>query len=117
MVTPPTESSTETHAKAPVQAAGAEPSSAPGQTQKKKNKKKKPSSKKASKWADRCMYAELLEMKDNPTWAPSPNDDEDADGLPADLQSAWVAVSPVPAGKRCLAVCHQGSGTIGTGTP
>ncbi|KAI0318087.1 hypothetical protein OF83DRAFT_1163628 [Amylostereum chailletii] len=80
---------------------------------KRKYKRKKGSSKKLSPWADQCMYAELLEMKvDDDAWMPS-TDAEDADGLPSDLHSGWVAVSPVPAGKRCLAVCHQGSGAVG----
>ena len=37
------------------------------------------------------------------------------DGLPEDLESGWVAVAPVPVGKRCLAVTHQSSGIVGVG--
>ncbi|KAI0777522.1 hypothetical protein BD413DRAFT_609867 [Trametes elegans] len=63
---------------------------------------------KQSKWADKCMYAELLEMKDG----------FDAcgdlrDGIPDDIETGWVAVTPVPVGKRCLAVTHQASGIAG----
>ena len=63
-----------------------------------------------TKYADKCMYAELLEMPDSPSsssWA--------RDGLPEDLESGWVAVAPVPVGKRCLAVTHQSSGLGGVG--
>jgi len=28
----------------------------------------------------------------------------------------WVALAPIPVGKRCLAISHQGGGTIGAGT-
>ena len=38
------------------------------------------------------------------------------DGIPHDLQTAWVALAPVPKGKRCLAVCNQANGVAGTGT-
>lgn len=48
------------------------------------------------------MYAELLEMNVDEAWG-------DLDGLPDDLETGWVAVAPVPVGKRCLAVAHQGS--------
>ncbi|KIY45105.1 hypothetical protein FISHEDRAFT_20428, partial [Fistulina hepatica ATCC 64428] len=57
------------------------------------------------KWADKCMYAELLEMSSDAAWA--------LDALPSDLDTAWVAVAPVPRGKRCLAVTHQSSGIAG----
>lgn len=63
-----------------------------------------------TKYANKCMYAELLEMHDPPSslsWGP--------DGLPEDLESGWVAVGPVPVGKRCLAVTHQSSGLGGVG--
>lgn len=77
-----------------------------------KNKRKRFKSK-PSKWADKCMYAELLEMKEQPNfWV----DDamEADDGLPSDLEQAWVAVAPVPVGKRCLAITHQSAaGVIG----
>jgi snurportin-1 len=67
---------------------------------------------KASKWADKCMYAELLEMSEEAhLWD---NESGNAiDGLPRDLEAAWVAVAPVPAGKRCLAVTHQSAGVVG----
>ncbi|KAF5369206.1 hypothetical protein D9757_010045 [Collybiopsis confluens] len=52
-----------------------------------------------ARWADKCMYAELLEMSCR---------DMDSDPLPADLHSSWVALSPVPVGKRCLAVTRDG---------
>lgn len=87
-------------------------------TRKKKSKKKskkKGNYNKPSKWADQCMYAELLEMAtDDPAWS---NDElnEDNDGLPEDLESGWVAIAPVPVGKRCLVVTHQTAGVTGTG--
>ncbi|KAF8880030.1 hypothetical protein BD779DRAFT_1676093 [Infundibulicybe gibba] len=66
---------------------------------------------KPSKWADKCMYAELLEMAADDVWdAP---DGSTVDGLPDDLETGWLAVAPVPAGKRCLAVTHQSSGVSG----
>jgi hypothetical protein len=60
-----------------------------------KRKKRKPKSKKEnftanSKWAEQCMYAELLEMNEDNTWGIS---DSSADGLPEDLETAWVAGS------------------------
>lgn len=67
------------------------------------------------------MYAELLEMRDVETHTGSGLGEgilstvESVDGLPEDLEEGWVAVAPVPKGKRCLAVAHQGSGTIGLG--
>jgi len=72
------------------------------------NRKRKKKNKKASKYADKCMYAELLEMYEDSTWS-------DVDGLPEDLERGWVAVGPVPVGKRCLLVTHQSSGTTGIG--
>ena len=48
-------------------------------------------SKSSTKWADRCMYAELLEMKDEHQWMTSP-DGVLEDGLPSDLETGWVAV-------------------------
>ncbi|KAG7092074.1 hypothetical protein E1B28_008454 [Marasmius oreades] len=59
------------------------------------------------KWADKCMYAELLEMNDVDTWVQSQRAD---DGLPDDLETGWVAVGPVPVGKRCLAISRDSSG-------
>lgn len=82
----------------------------PKQKSKKKKKKKKS---KPSKWADKCMYAELLEMSPEEHWF---SDGDGAnDGLPNDLETAWVAVAPVPVGKRCLAVTHQSAGVVGVG--
>lgn len=80
----------------------------------KKNKKKRKNKNKLNKWADKCMYAELLEMTADDTWSSSV--DTPNDGLPSDLESAWVAVGPVPVGKRCLAVTHQSSGITGNST-
>lgn len=80
-----------------------------GKTKKKGKKKKRPKAEgnnKPNKWADKCMYAELLEMRDGDVWD---------DGLPQDLENGWVAVAPVPVGKRCLAVTHQSSGVVGVG--
>lgn len=59
------------------------------------------------------MYAELLEMKEEPgLWGDHSNDADD--DLPSDLERSWVAVAPVPMGKRCLAITHQStSGVIG----
>lgn len=54
------------------------------------------------------MYAELLEMSEDDPWS-------DVDGLPDNLETGWVAVGPVPVGKRCLAVTHQSSGIAGVG--
>ncbi|KAG8722018.1 hypothetical protein FRC09_006966 [Ceratobasidium sp. 395] len=65
-----------------------------------KSKSKKSKQRKATKWADKCMYAELLEMRDaEDTWASGEDD-----GLPRDLEREWVALAPVPKGKRCIAV-------------
>lgn len=79
---------------------------------------------KASKWADRCMYAELLEMCSDEPWSRGNIDDfygntledyERVDGLPRDLETGWVALAPVPVGKRCLAVTQQSAGVAGVG--
>jgi snurportin-1 len=59
------------------------------------------------------MYAELLELKDD-QWSMEEGDNVD-DGLPSDLEDNWVALAPVPKGKRCLAVSYQSSGTGGEG--
>lgn len=80
---------------------------------KKKSRKKKKHGKggpKPSKYADKCMYAELLEMRMEPAWGP---DGQLDDSLPPDLETGWVAVAPVPVGKRCLAVTYQSSGVAG----
>ncbi|KIK61534.1 hypothetical protein GYMLUDRAFT_243237 [Collybiopsis luxurians FD-317 M1] len=52
-----------------------------------------------ARWADKCMYAELLEMSCK---------DVHSDPLPSDLHTSWVALSPVPVGKRCLAITREG---------
>jgi snurportin-1 len=78
----------------------------------KKSKKKRKNKNKPNKWADKCMYAELLEMVADAPWSA----DNLNDGLPSDLESGWVAVGPVPVGKRCLAVTHQPSGIAGNGS-
>jgi snurportin-1 len=80
----------------------------------KKSKKKRKNKNKPNKWADKCMYAELLEMVADDPWSSSM--DTPNDGLPSDLENGWVAVGPVPVGKRCLAVTHQSSGIAGNGT-
>ena len=61
------------------------------------------------------MYAELLEMREDTLWTES-FDIGDApvhDGLPDDLERAWVGLAPVPVGKRCLAVVTQSAGLSG----
>ncbi|OSD07812.1 hypothetical protein PYCCODRAFT_352329 [Trametes coccinea BRFM310] len=63
---------------------------------------------KPSKWADKCMYAELLEMSEG-----FDASGDLRDGIPDDIETGWVAVTPVPVGKRCLAVTHQTSGIAG----
>jgi snurportin-1 len=68
---------------------------------KRKHQRKRRSKNKVNRWADKCMYAELLEMHED--WAP----DAPGDGIPDDLETGWIAV-PVPRGKRCLAVTYQG---------
>ena len=82
-------------------------------TFKRKGKRKKATTKVSSKntgvWANKCMYAELLEMQETDLWPGG------QDGLPSDLESGWVALAPVPVGKRCLAISHQGGGLIGVG--
>ncbi|KAK0468056.1 uncharacterized protein EV420DRAFT_1502628 [Desarmillaria tabescens] len=57
-----------------------------------------------NEWADKCMYAELLEMNSEDPWTAT-------DGLPDDLETGWVAVAPVPVGKRCLAISLNSNGT------
>jgi len=49
-------------------------------------------------------------MKDDPLYDASTGDD----GLPPDLDTAWVALGPVPRGKRCLAVANQSPNVSGT---
>jgi hypothetical protein len=69
----------------------------------------KTSNKKTSPWANKCMYAELLEMQETDLWPGM------EDGLPGDLETGWVALAPIPVGKRCIAISHQGGGMIGAG--
>lgn len=64
-------------------------------------------------WGDKCMYAELLEMTEDEPWSGSTAGAHD--GLPKDLESGWVAVAPVPVGKRCIAITYQTSGPAGAG--
>jgi len=90
-----------------------EPSKGSKKRAKKKKRAKADGSSKLNKWADKCMYAELLEMRDDDVW---PLPESVGDGLPEDLENGWVAVAPVPVGKRCLAVTHQSSGIVGVGT-
>lgn len=68
---------------------------------------------KPSKWADKCMYAELLEMTEDTEM--SEFGTGRGDGIPDDLETGWVAVTPVPVGKRCLAITHAASGIAGVG--
>ena len=115
-----------------VQQASPQPSATRGKKKKKAKRRQKPKSplttveppqdpatsktpgKKRNQWADRCMYAELLEL--NPGAALNPQIDIE-DGLPDDLDTgAWTAISGVPVGKRCLAVTYASSGVAGTGT-
>jgi snurportin-1 len=65
------------------------------------------SSTSSKKWAEKCMYAELLEMLDDEMVI---SDGPLHDGLPDDIETGWVAVAPVPRGKRCLAISYQSSG-------
>lgn len=95
------------------------PMSFGGPKKKGKNKRKAKSrapkvqsSKPNNKWADKCMYAELLEMTED-TNMKDFDDGVDADGLPSDIETAWVALTPVPLGKRCLAITHAPSGIAG----
>ena len=71
----------------------------------------------SSRWADKCMYAELLEMRGDEIWDANGYEDQGFnDGLPSDLEHGWVAVAPVPKGKRCLVVTHQSAGVAGVGS-
>jgi len=98
-------------ASVPSRESNAAESNSPGAQRKERRKKvTKSSIKKTSPWADKCMYAELLEMQETDQWASGD------DRLPTDLETGWVALAPVPIGKRCLAISHQGGGTTGTGT-
>ncbi|TDL19635.1 hypothetical protein BD410DRAFT_727057 [Rickenella mellea] len=77
---------------------------------KRKSKSKKP---KQNKWADKCMYAELLEMTPDVPWTHPQGQPPLTDGLPDDLEIGWVALAPVPVGKRCLAVAQGVGGGSG----
>lgn len=55
--------------------------------------------------ANAIMYAELLEMANTDNAMVSWDDLPDT--LPSDLLTGWVALAPVPPGKRCLAVSYQ----------
>lgn len=57
------------------------------------------------------MYAELLEMSEGAEMGHFGA----SDGIPTDLETGWVAVTPVPVGKRCLAITHAPSGIAGLG--
>lgn len=48
--------------------------------------------KRPTKWANLAMYAEPLEL---------------GFSLPDDFPSSWIAVAPIPRGKRCLAVAYK----------
>ena len=54
------------------------------------------------------MYAELLEMREEARWLSKDGthavEDMAEDGVPGDLETHWVALAPVPKGKRCLAI-------------
>lgn len=73
---------------------------------KRKGKKGKGKGKASLKWADKCMYAELLEMLDEPVWAGARMDADGQcdDGLPKDLDGGFVSLAPVPAGKRWVCI-------------
>ena len=93
------------------QADGSRSQGASGQSAPTKSKGKGGKNAKPSKWADKCMYAELLEMKEGFDACGDMHD-----GIPQDIETGWVAVTPIPVGKRCLAVTHQASGVAGVGT-
>lgn len=77
----------------------------------------------AARYANVCMYAELLELRDDDIQQWDRMSAIDVDGmveggignekerisgaLPNDLENGWVALAPIPAGKRCLAVSYQ----------
>lgn len=90
-------------------------SNKPGKSRRKRKKGK--AKKQPGPWANKCMYAELLEMREDASWDgtwDSPGVSQN-DGLPNDLDSAWVGLAPVPVGKRCLAVTMQSAGVSGIG--
>ncbi|KAG8910670.1 hypothetical protein FRC00_007759 [Tulasnella sp. 408] len=57
------------------------------------------------------MYAELLEMNaDLVEWNRTQLQQDDPaipDGIPSDLETGWVALAPIPRGKRCMAISYQ----------
>ncbi|KAJ6501271.1 hypothetical protein DFH09DRAFT_326321 [Mycena vulgaris] len=91
-----------------IESASPEPPAGRRKKRKQKSKKEPPAA--SNKWADQCMYAELLEMSEDDPWDVSHSG---GDGLPEDLETGWVAVAPVPVGKRCLAVTDQSLGIPG----
>jgi snurportin-1 len=48
-----------------------------------------------SKWANMAMYAELLDFT----------------SIPEDLHTDWIALAPVPKGKRCIMTTSRSSKT------
>lgn len=70
-----------------------------------------PKARQPSRWASLCMYAELLEMNEDEAMDMAA--DASADGIPPDLQEGWIAIAPLPAGKRCLAVSTNANGIGG----
>ncbi|EJD53848.1 hypothetical protein AURDEDRAFT_80476 [Auricularia subglabra TFB-10046 SS5] len=72
---------------------------------------KAPKKKKESRWANCCMYAELLELHRDD--AMDGTGDVTDDGIPKDLQEGWIALAPMPMGKRCLAVTTNANGIAG----
>jgi snurportin-1 len=102
-------------------ATSSEPLPTPGRKKRSKKRKNKnkaatnneeagktPHKKLKTQWADKCMYAELLEMKTDAAWS------HIDDGLPDDLELGWIAVGGVPVGKRCLAITYHSSGVSGS---
>ncbi|KAJ3919296.1 hypothetical protein F5877DRAFT_78184 [Lentinula edodes] len=85
--------------------------SKPKSKAKPKKKKGRKRSSSNAQWADKIMYAELLEMSDSDVAASTMYlDNNGFDGLPPNLHTSWVALSPVPIGKRCLAITRDGPG-------
>ncbi|KAJ3752882.1 hypothetical protein EV360DRAFT_54425 [Lentinula raphanica] len=105
MKEPSPEGSVETAGSLPTQKTKLKPKT---KTKKKKGRKRASSN---AQWADKIMYAELLEMPHSEVVASAMDLDTNGyDGLPADLHTSWVALSPVPVGKRCLAITRDGPG-------
>lgn len=74
------------------------PTTAPPPPKGKKPRKRK----RKNKYADICMFAELLEVQASDGSLCM----DTHDGLPHDIETGWVALGPIPAGKRCLAVTY-----------